>query len=97
MEPSSRWDTEGNALAERLILAELRHLQPSATAAAPPSASAGGTSAHGLTAEQLELLGKLNEAMREEYAMRRAMLLKRLDVLLDSFQPANVPRSRWRR
>ena len=60
---ASPYDAEGEALAEKLMLAELIRLTP-------PRA--------GLSAQQLELLSQLNTALREEYALRRAMLLKRL-------------------
>ena len=64
---ASPYDAEGEALAEKLMLAELIRLTP-------PRAAATA----GLSAQQLELLSKLNAALREEYALRRAMLLKRL-------------------
>jgi len=65
----SPYDAEGEALAEKLMLAELIRLTP------PRAAATAGLS---LSALQLELLGRLNTALREEYALRRAMLLKRL-------------------
>ena len=65
---ASPYDAEGEALAEKLMLAELR--------LTPPRAAA--TAGLGLSAQQLELLSRLNTALREEYALRRAMLLKRL-------------------
>ena len=72
---ASSYDAEGEALAERLMLAELIRLTPPrAAATADPSPSAPQS----LSAPQLELLGRLNAALREEYALRRAMLLKRL-------------------
>ena len=66
---ASSYDAEGEALAEKLMLAELIRLTP-------PRAAA--TAGQGLSAQQLELLSRLNTALREEYALRRAMLLKRL-------------------
>lgn len=66
---ASPYDAEGEALAEKLMLAELIRLTP------PRAAATAGLS---LSAQQLELLGRLNTALREEYAIRRAMLLKRL-------------------
>lgn len=73
---ASSYDAEGEALAERLMLAELIRLTPprAAAATADPSLS----EPQSLSAPQLELLGRLNAALREEYALRRAMLLKRL-------------------
>ena len=68
-EMASPYDAEGEALAEKLMLAELLRLTP------PRAAATAGLS---LSAQQLELLGRLNTALREEYALRRAMLLKRL-------------------
>ena len=67
---ASSYDAEGEALAERLMLAELIRLTP------PPLRAA--TVGLSLSAPQLELLARLNAALREEYALRRAMLLKRL-------------------
>ena len=64
---ASPYDAEGEALAEKLMLAELIRLTP-------PRAAATA----GLSAQQLQLLSRLNTALREEYALRRAMLLKRL-------------------
>ena len=78
------YDAEGEALAERLMLAELTRL--TRKVAARPATSAASGAGPSLTAAQVELLGRLNAALREEYGMRRAMLLKRLDVLLDSFK-----------
>ena len=70
MASSYSYDAEGEALAERLMLAELIRLTP------PPLRAA--TVGLSLSAPQLELLARLNAALREEYALRRAMLLKRL-------------------
>ena len=69
LEMPSPYDAEGEALAEKLMLAELIRLTP------PRAAATAGLS---LSAQQLELLGRLNTALHEEYALRRAMLLKRL-------------------
>ena len=66
---ASPYDAEGEALAEKLMLAELIRLTP------PRAAATAGLD---LSAQQLELLSRLNTALREEYALRRAMLLKRL-------------------
>jgi hypothetical protein len=63
------YDAEGEALAAVLMRAELIRLTP------PRAAATAGLS---LSAPQLELLERLNAALREEYALRRAMLLKRL-------------------
>ena len=88
---------EAPAATLRRLEAAARALQsaaaPPATAASPapavaPPPTAGGTpliAADALGAAQLEALDRVNQALREEYAMRRQMLLKRLDVLADSF------------
>ncbi|XP_038071723.1 protein FAM98A-like [Patiria miniata] len=39
-----------------------------------------------LTEQQWAKLGKINDRMRKEYSLRRQMLLKRLDVTIQSFQ-----------
>lgn len=82
---ASSYDAEGEALAERLMLAELIRLTPprglAARRVAARRAIGGGAAATAglsLSAPQLELLARLNAALREEYALRRAMLLKRL-------------------
>ena len=87
---------QGEAPADTLrrLEAAARALQSAAAPPAappappPPTTTAGGTpliAADALGAAQLEALDRVNQALREEYAMRREMLLKRLDVLADSF------------